>query len=70
MDMAQMRRMVALEAEAKAAAETLASVSRELRSLGCDIKLSAWNWDRPGYTASISPQGSLHVAIGDLSERG
>lgn len=68
-DMKRARELVQLEDEAKAAAATLNRVSAKLVSMGADLKLSSWDWNRPGEIAAIMPQAKIIVGVVALSER-
>jgi hypothetical protein len=68
-DMEHARKLVALEARLKTAVDEVAKVSSELNSLGKDVKISGWDWSKPGDTTSISTQGRLFSEIVDKDSR-
>jgi hypothetical protein len=63
------RKLIALENRAKAAVAELGKVSMALNSMDKDLKLSGWDWNRSSSIASIMPQGSVGVAIVNVTDR-
>lgn len=69
-DIEKAREIVKLEERAKAAALELSNVSSSLTSMGLDIRISGWDWNKAGSIASIIPTNRVHVDIVDLDTRG
>ena len=69
MDMDKARKAVALENQIQEAVKIINKASSELQTIGMDIRLIGWNWDKSGYTAKIMAQNNLEAKILPISER-
>lgn len=69
MNIGDIKTVAALTTEAESLAKRLGEISMKLTPFGFDMRLTGWDWNRPGSTTALMPQGKVGLTVTPIEER-